>query len=171
MLAIYSEANVLENLNKDGVFPDIFATDIDKFRNILIGVGTEATVVVILSNGGVSDRFKAMELIDSLRKRQKDGYLKQAFILSNNTIKQLDDYYMYDLSLSRLEKYNGLKSTGIVQKYLLASLSTASENGTVELSEYDRGSAEFARATYYVVSQEKEDYKDLIRKPKSKQTA
>ena len=168
MLAIYSEIDYLSNLNAIGVYPDIFATDIMMFRNSTVGLDKDSVVVIIVGMGGVVDRYKTLELIDSMLSRKKSGYIKDVFILSCVQFFRYPRYYKYANQLDKalLLGTEIKKSGGFVN--IFQGLSDRMENGAVYLNDFDEGNVDKLEDEYKKAVLADDKYKELIRKPRVK---
>lgn len=168
MLAVFSEVNVLSSLNKIGVFPDIYATDIEMFRNVAIGLKEDANIVIIIGTGCDVNRFKTLELVESLFSRKKAGYIGNVYVLSNLRLPRVPVYYLYDLQLNKTKRSGDtVKNDGELYD-VFYGLSDNTENGQVYLNKFDLGDSTDARKRYEEETSKVDDYVKLIRKPQRK---
>lgn len=168
MLAIFSEINVINQLNQIGVYPDIYATDIEMFRNLAIGLKADATVVVIVGTGCDINRFRTLEMVESLFSRKKAGYIGNIYVLSNMRLPKVPVYYKYDLNLDKaIRSGDTVKNDGEIYN-VFYGLSDNTENGQIYLSKFDLGDSTDVRTRYEAETSKVDEYVKLIRKPRRK---
>ena len=109
MLVVLSEMNCLNKLRALGVYPDIFYTDEDVFRE-QSAMFSDATVIVIFGGNFRFNKRALINIIKGLMKRQEsesDFGIKAIHVFSDSTISGLYAYYKYSGTLGKVDVMRG----------------------------------------------------------------
>lgn len=142
MFAVLSEINCLDKLNKLGVYPDEFYTDLDTFRNRAITF-KDATLMVIFAGSFRFNKRHTIEMIKNFVKRassEKDSGIKKVYVLSDVVIPSLNKYYKYLSSIDRVDimrSWSVARSDVDIWKFL----QTEKHESKCFMSSYDLGNA------------------------------
>ena len=107
-LYVLSEIDCLSHLNKNGIYPDEFYTDVVEFRNRSY-LFDEANIIVIFTG---SCRFQSRYVLDlignlfSRRDNEKDTGVNSVTVFSDKYMPALYSYYKYDRVLKNVSQYD-----------------------------------------------------------------
>ena len=163
MLAVLSEINCLESLNRMGVYPDRFYTSFDNFRDEVVSL-RDATVVVIFAGSCLFNKRVVLNLAKSLMKRAEntnDKGINHVYVFSDITLHGLYAYYKYRGDLSTVDVMRGWDC---IHKGVFpwTKLMSDKKPCQLRLSSFDMGDAESFREAYKAKFSSEDDYIKLI---------
>lgn len=166
MLAVLSEINCLETLNRKGVYPDEFYTDVDIFKNRAVSM-RDAIVLVIFAGSCRFNKRYTLEFLKTLMHREdseQDSGIKRVYIVSDITLSGIRSYYKYTGNLDLVDIMHGWKC--FKQKVdIWPRLRTEKVETVCYLSQYDSGDTEEVLKQYMENLVFKDEYADLVRVP------
>lgn len=139
----------METLNKLGVYPDEFYTDLDTFRNRAITF-KDATLMVIFAGSFRFNKRHTIEMIKNFVKRassEKDSGIKKVYVLSDVVIPSLNKYYKYLNTIDRVDimrSWDAVRTDVDIWKFL----KTEKRESKCFMSSYDLGNANSYRDAY-----------------------
>lgn len=142
MLVVLAEVNCLPNLQKNGIYPDVFYTDYNLFKNQVITY-KDVTVIVILSGTCRLNKRHTIEFFKILRKYRRDENMgiRHAYLISDSIINNLDNYYFMEDDITNLTVMNGKKSVEKDKALLERLRRNTPRKATIYLSREDKGDA------------------------------
>lgn len=149
MLVVLSEMNCLNKLRALGVYPDIFYTDENAFRE-QSATFMDATVIVIFGGSFRFNKRALINIIKGLMKRQEsesDSGIKAIHVFSDSTISGLYAYYKYYGTLGSVDVMRGWN---VVKKGVFpwTKLQTPEKETKMVMSKYDMSDAYELREQY-----------------------
>jgi len=172
MLVVLSEINCLPYLQSKGINPDVFYTDFHLFKNQIVTLKDLTVVVLFVGNCRFNKRH-VVEYCKTLRKYRKNASMgiNHVYVISDNIISNLDNYFVFDTDIEQLKIYNGEKFVED-DKVVLDKIRTHNANGKepiVHLTDFDKGDAtalieEYTNKKTTVA----DEYKEIIQVPNLK---
>ena len=149
-----------------GIYPDLFYTDYNLFKNQVITL-KDVTAVVILAGTCSFNKRHTIEFCKVLRKYRRDANMsiKHVYIISDSEIGNLDNYFKFTNDIMDLTVMNGYK---VIEKdtQLLKKLASYGKKETkVFLSDFDKGDNSKAINDFQNRFRGEDDYIDLIQIP------
>ena len=166
MLVILSEINCLDNLNKIGVYPDIFYTDYEKFKTETFLFDNADVIILFAGNSRFVKRL-VFEQIIMLTKRAEDETdkgVRNLFVITDIKLGTLKKYYKYTYDITETYLTENFKEKEQVD--IWGMFKTPPKQTKVILSDYDIGNSSDARNRFENRrTTSEDDYLDLIVTP------
>ena len=142
MLVVFSEIRCIDYLNAHGIYPEIFYTDFNLFKNQVITL-KDATVLIILAGTCRLNKRLSVDFCKTLRKYRKSDNtgIQHVYVLSDSVITNLDNYHKFVDDIDNITIYNGKKviekNNGLITK--LQAYNRMRTPCKEYLSDYDKG--------------------------------
>ena len=165
MFYVLAEMNCLQTLNKFGIYPDEFYTDIAKFKENSVAFW-DATILIIFAGNNFFNKRHVVELAKDLLKRieLKDGAVKHVYVISDSTLPSLGSYYKYTHTMDKVDIMRGWNCVkkGII---IWHKLKTPEKKSICFMSPYDMGSSIHIKRQIESSVGLDDDYRKLIQIP------
>lgn len=146
MLAVIAEINCLNMLNKYGVYPDYFYTDLDRFMTDSV-IFREADVMIIMAGCCAFSRRRIFDVIKHFNKRAEtvsDKGINHVYVVSDTEMPYLGAYYKYTKTFEKCDVMRGT-SCVVSNAFIWSKLQTDKKDTITVLSTYDKGDASKSR--------------------------
>lgn len=170
MLVVLSEINCLGRLHYMGVYPDMFFTDFEMFKN-KTALFENADVIFIIAGSCQFNKHVIIDKVKELMKREinpKDNGINSVNVVTDVNIPNLRRYYKFIGDIADLTEFCGWKNKGKVHFWDAFQTDNKKEIiDDVYLSDFDSGIADSLREEYLAKAmKDKEDkYCEIIFKP------
>lgn len=169
MLAILSEINCLNMLNSFKIYPDLYYTDLELFKNHLVTLNN-ATVCIILGGTCRFNRKHTIELIKNLYKQVEDELsgVSDVIVMTDTNLPALQKYYKFSGNFAKVQEFSGWdlkdKNSLIIDK-----LKSNVKESKVFLSDYDKGNFDESKVDIVKRKTSEDNIIPLIIRPNVKQ--
>lgn len=169
MLVVISEINCLGNLHNMGVYPDMFFTDFNLFKN-MTSTFQDADVIFIIAGTCQFNKHVVVEKIKELMKREmneNDKGIHSVSVVTDVNIPNLRRYYKFIGDITDLTEFSGWSNKGKVDFWSAFRGEKKAIIDDVYLSSFDKGLTDDLKKGYTDTAlKTKEDkYIKLIIKP------
>ena len=168
MLVVLSEINCLNKLNQMGIYPDIFYTDFNMFKNQVVS-HKNVTAIIILAGTCNFNKRHTIEFAKILRKYRRDENMsiRHVYIVSDSEISNLDNYFKFTGDISDLTIMSGYKVLGKDDK-LWKKYKSEPKKSQVIQSDFYSNNVDKAVEEYKNRDNTEDDYVELIQIPNIK---
>lgn len=166
MLVVLAEINCLSSLQKKGVYPDEFYTDLEMFKNRAVFM-KNATILVIFAGNCRFQKRHTLEFVKTLMKRadaQTDSGINRVYIVSDMTLAGIRSYYKYVGTFDSVDIMHGWScvKSGVD---IWRRLQTEKREATCYLSQMDKGVTDHLVETCQEEAKVVDEYVKLIQIP------
>lgn len=170
MLVVLSEIECLGRLHYMGVYPDMFFTDFEVFKN-QTALFDNADVVFIIAGSCQFNKHVIIDKVKELMKRElnpKDNGINSVNVVTDVNIPNLRRYYKFIGDIDDLTEFCGWKNKGKV--HFWDAFKSEDKNDIIDdvyLSDFDSGVTDELRKEYQkkAMSDKEDNYVKLIYKP------
>lgn len=139
MLVVLSEIHCLKMLNSFEIYPDLYYTDLELFKNYLVTLN-DATVCVILGGTCRFNRKHIIELVKNLFKQEEDKLsgVTNVIVMTDTNIPAFKRYFKFSGNFAKIQEFSGwnLKDKN---SRIIETLKSDFKESKIFLSDYDKG--------------------------------
>lgn len=139
MLVVLSEIDCLKMLNSFEIYPDLYYTDLDLFKNHLVTLN-DATVCVILGGTCRFNRKHIIELVKNLFRQKEDDLsgVTDVIVMTDTSIPAFKRYFKFSGNFAKVQEFSGwtLKDRN---SRIIETLKSDYKESKIFLSDYDKG--------------------------------
>lgn len=166
MLVVLSEINCLEQIKGQGVYPDLFYTDYNLFKNHAVSF-QQADIIVMFVGTCLFNRKLVTETVKNLMKRAentKDTGIRSITIISDGQHPLINHYYRFVgdfASAVACKGYDEVKGAKPVNVW--SAFRSEPKETKIYLSSYDTGNDSKAKEEYEHRFNTEDEYAKLIK--------
>lgn len=169
MLVVLSEINCLGRLHYMGVYPDMFFTDFEMFKN-KTSTFQNADIIFILAGSCQFNKHVIIDKVKELMKREmneKDFGINSVNVVTDTNIPNLRKYYKFIGDIDDLTEFCGWKDKGKVDFWGAYQSKPKEIIDDIYLSDFDNGLVDTLCKEYQskAMSEKDDKYVDIIFRP------